>query len=65
MSRVLSSLPTLRAPLRYLCLQRGHKTPFKGAVNSSAEVALVHDWKKLPLLELLMYDLQHDWQPSH
>ena len=31
---VLQSLPSLDAPLRYLCLQRGHKTPFIGAVTS-------------------------------
>jgi hypothetical protein len=29
MTGILDSLPTLRAPLRYLCLQRGHRTPFE------------------------------------
>ena len=53
MMRILQSLPTLRAPLRYLCLQRGHMTPFTGAVTRSADSALVHACKKLELLGLL------------
>ena len=36
MSSILASLPTLRAPLRYLCLQRGHRTPFEGATITYA-----------------------------
>ena len=36
MSKILGSLPTLRAPLRVLSLQRGFKTPFTGAVTDIA-----------------------------
>lgn len=54
MTGMLQSLPLLQAPLRYLCLQRGHKTPFTGAVTGSEGFALVHALNYPELQQLLL-----------
>jgi hypothetical protein len=47
--QVLNSLPTLRAPLRYLCLQRGHRTLFEGTSAYNAYICLAHARSRVPV----------------